>query len=313
MIDTAALGFALGAGLVAALNPCGFAFLPGYLGLVIAGTSHLTSRPAALARAGAATVAMSAGFLTVFGIFGLLISPLIASAQKYLPFATVVIGVVLVALAVWLLAGRDVSVILPKLSGARPTARLRSMYGYGVGYAVASLSCTIAPFLAVISTTFKQGSALSGVLAFLAYAAGMTITVGVAALAVAFAGSSAASMIRGILPYINRIAGAVVLLTGLYVIYYGYYEIRLFFLNSGPNDPIIQAAAAVQGWLVQQVDTLGAWPLLGALVVLAAAAVGWRVVAPRRRRSRDADLATTHVAASQFDVSQDGGPADRDT
>ncbi|MCH9701477.1 MAG: cytochrome c biogenesis protein CcdA, partial [Actinomycetia bacterium] len=37
MIDTAALGFALGAGLVAALNPCGFAFLPGYLGLVIVG------------------------------------------------------------------------------------------------------------------------------------------------------------------------------------------------------------------------------------------------------------------------------------
>ncbi|MGB5798317.1 MAG: cytochrome c biogenesis protein CcdA, partial [Mycolicibacter algericus] len=46
MIDSATLSFALGAGLVAALNPCGFAFLPGYLGLVIAG-SRDTSRPAA--------------------------------------------------------------------------------------------------------------------------------------------------------------------------------------------------------------------------------------------------------------------------
>lgn len=37
MIDTVGLGFAVAAGLVAALNPCGFAFLPGYLALVVAG------------------------------------------------------------------------------------------------------------------------------------------------------------------------------------------------------------------------------------------------------------------------------------
>jgi cytochrome c biogenesis protein CcdA len=288
VIDAAALGFALGAGLVAALNPCGFAFLPGYLGLVIASSSQEPSRPAALARAGAATIAMSAGFLTVFGIFGLVVSPLIASVQKYLPFATVVIGVLLIALAVWLLAGKDIAVMPPRLSGSAPTARLRSMYGYGVGYAVASLSCTVAPFLAVISTTFKQGSTLTGILAFIAYAAGMAITVGVAALAVALAGSSAAGAIHRILPHVGRIAGAVVLLTGLYVTYYGYYEIRLFFTDAGPDDPIIEAAATVQGWLARQVDTLGAWPLLAALAVLAVAALGWRRSARRRRRRRDA-------------------------
>jgi len=285
VIDTAALGFALGAGLVAALNPCGFAFLPGYLGLVIAGSSQDPSRPAALARAGAATVTMSAGFLTVFGIFGLLISPLIASAQKYLPFATVLIGVLLIALGVWLLAGKDITVLMPKMSGSAPTTRLGSMYGYGVAYAVASLSCTIAPFLAVISTTFKQGSTITGVLAFLAYAAGMTITVGVAALAVALADSSATSAFRRILPYVSRIAGAIVLLTGLYVTYYGYYEIRLYFAGTDPSDPIVEAAGKVQGWLVRQVDTLGVWPLLGTLLVLAMAAVAaiaWRALTRRR-------------------------------
>jgi cytochrome c biogenesis protein CcdA len=217
VIDTAALGFALGAGLVAALNPCGFAFLPGYLGLVIAGSSQAPSRPAALARAGMATIAMSVGFLTVFGLFGLVVSPLIASVQKYLPFATVVIGVLLVVLAIWLLAGKDIGIMLPKLSSSAPTARLRSMFGYGVAYAVASLPCTVAPFLAVISTTFKQGSILTGILAFIAYAAGMAITVGVAALAVALAGSSAATASRRILPHVGRIAGVIVLLTGLYV------------------------------------------------------------------------------------------------
>lgn len=269
MIDSATLSFALGAGLVAALNPCGFAFLPGYLGLVIAG-SRDTSRPAALARAGAATVTMSAGFLTVFGIFGLAVSPLIASAQRYLPFATVVIGVLLLAMGAWLLSGRDIAVLLPA-AGGTPTARLASMYGYGVGYAVASLSCTIAPFLAVISTTFQQGSALAGVLAFVAYAAGMSITVGVAALAVALAGSSATSALRRVLPYVGRIAGVIVLVTGLYVTYYGYYEIRLYFSGGSSaeaDDPVIHAAGAVQSWLADRVDALGVWPLLGAALAL---------------------------------------------
>lgn len=280
MIDTATLGFALGAGLVAALNPCGFAFLPGYLGLVIAGSQD-ASRPAAVARAGAATVVMSAGFLTVFGVFGLVVSPVIASAQKYLPFATVVIGVVLIGLALWLLAGKEFSMMLPKAAGGTPTAQLGSMYGYGVGYAIASLSCTVAPFLAVISTTFKQGSTLTGILAFLAYAAGMAITVGAAALAVALAGSSATAALRRVLPYVGRIAGVIVLLTGLYVTYYGYYELRLYFTDAGPDDPIIAGAGAVQSWLVGMVDALGVWPLLGVAVALIAGVFGWRVVTRR--------------------------------
>lgn len=267
MIDTATLSFALGAGLVAALNPCGFAFLPGYLGLVIA-DSRGTSRPIALARAAVATVVMAGGFLTVFGIFGLVVSPLISSAQQYLPFGTVVIGVLLVAMGVWLLSGRDVAVLLPVAAGGRPTARLGSMYGYGVGYAVASLSCTIAPFLAVISTTFRQGSTLAGVLAFVAYAAGMSITVGVAALAVALAGSSATSALRRVLPHVGRIAGAIVLLTGIYVCYYGYYEIRLYFAGAGADDPVIRVAGAVQSWLADRVDALGVWPLLAAIAAL---------------------------------------------
>ncbi|MGB3520111.1 MAG: cytochrome c biogenesis protein CcdA [Mycobacterium sp.] len=280
MIDTASLSFALGAGLVAALNPCGFAFLPGYLGLVIA-ASRDTSRPVALARAAVATVVMATGFLTVFGIFGLAVSPLIASAQKYLPFATVVIGVALLAMGAWLVSGRDIAVLMPNAAGGTPTARLGSMYGYGVGYAVASLSCTIAPFLAVISTTFRQGSTMSGVLAFVAYAAGMSITVGVAALAVALAGSAASSALRRVLPYVGRIAGLIVLLTGLYVSYYGYYEIRLYFAEGDTDDPVIGAAGAVQSWFADRVDTLGVWPLLGALVALAAGALGWRAL--RRR------------------------------
>ena len=282
MIDTAALGFALGAGLVAAFNPCGFAFLPGYLGLIVV-RGHDASRATALVRAAAATVVMAAGFLTVFGLFGLLVAPLIASAQQYLPFATVVIGLLLIGIAAWLLAGRELTVIMPRISGAAPTMHLGTMYVYGISYAIASLSCTIAPFLAVIGTTFKQGSFLTGVLAFVMYALGMAVTVGIAALTVAIAGTSAAGAFRRVLPYIGRIAGAIVLLTGLYVTHYGYYEIRLYFQGADPNDPVVAAAGTVQTYFVRQVDNVGVWPLLATFGSLAAGAVLWRAWARRNR------------------------------
>jgi cytochrome c biogenesis protein CcdA len=280
------MGFALGAGLVAALNPCGFAFLPGYLALVIA-DSQGTSRTTALARAGAATAVMSAGFLTVFGVFGLVVSPLIAAAQKYLPFATVGIGLALVAMGGWLLTGRDIAVLLPRAGGGAPNARLGSMYGYGVGYAIASLSCTVAPFLAVISTTFQRGSTVTGVLAFVAYALGMSITVGAAALAVAVAGASATSALRRVLPHVGRIAGVIVLLTGLYVTYYGYYELRLYFTGAGTDDVVVRTAGAVQSWLAGWVDDLGAGPLLAVIGLLVAVVVGRWALARRRGAAGD--------------------------
>lgn len=295
MIDSSALGFALAAGLVAALNPCGFAFLPAYLGLVTADASREGSTVRAVGRALAATAAMSGGFLTVFGLFGLVISPILATAQRYLPFATVVIGILLVGLGGWLLAGKDLLVVMPRLRGGAPTSQLRSSYGYGISYALASLSCTVAPFLAVIGATFKQGSVLSGVLAFLAYAAGMTITVGAAALAVALAGSMAADVLRRVLPYVSRVAGALVLMTGLYVAYYGYYEIRLFFFDSSPDDAVIGAAARVQAWLADRVNALGVWPLAAAILMFVTVALLWRA----RRRNRSASDHTADVPVSE--------------
>lgn len=67
------------------------------------------------------------------------------------------------------------------------------------------------------------------------------------------------------------------LLTGLYVTYYGYYEIRLFFTDGAANDPIIEGAGAIQSWLAHGVDLLGAWPLVGTVAILVVVALLWRV------------------------------------
>ena len=282
-MDQNLIGLAFVAGMVAAFNPCGFAMLPAYLTLVIdpQGGSQLT----AVGRALAATAAMALGFLAVFGSFGLLTVSVASTVQRYLPYVTLAIGIALVGLGIWFASGREIRT--PNLAGSSgrwaPTARLGSMFGYGVGYAIASLSCTIGPFLAVTGSSLRRGSPAQGVLVYLAYAAGIALVVGVLAVAVALASSSLVDRMRTVLPYVSRISGLILIVVGLYVGYYGFYEIRLFSANGSADDPVISAAGrlqrAVAGWVYQH----GAWPWLLVLGVLAGAtAVTW---AWRRRRT----------------------------
>lgn len=250
-MNEALIGLAFAAGLVAALNPCGFAMLPAYLLLVVYGqdSAGRTGPLSAVGRAAAATVGMALGFLTVFGIFGALTISAATAVQRYLPYATVLIGLALIALGGWLLLGRGLTALTPRSLGVRwaPTVRLGSMYGYGISYAVASLSCTIGPFLAVTGAGLRGGSVVGSVAIYLALA----------------------DRLRRILPFVNRISGALLVVVGLYVGYYGLYELRLIAgVGANPQDAVIAAAGRLQGALAGWVNQHGAWPWAVLLVVL---------------------------------------------
>lgn len=287
-MDRGLVGLAFAAGLVAALNPCGFAMLPAYLLLVVRGPRSGERRGLVpLGRALAATLGMALGFLTVFGLFGALTISAAGTVQRYLPYATVVIGIVLVALGVWLLSGRELAAVRPFGPRWAPTVRLGSMYSYGVSYAIASLSCTIGPFLAVTAAGVK-GSVVTAASVYLAYVAGLTLVVGVLAIAAGTAGSALADRLRRVLPFVNRIGGALLVVVGLYVGYYGVYELRLFSGNANPRDAVIASAGQLAGALAGWVHRHGAVPWAVALFVLVAGAflAAWRRRA-RGRRHRD--------------------------
>lgn len=285
------LGLAFAAGMVAAFNPCGFAMLPAYLALVI--QRERGGQIAAVGRALLASAAMALGFLTVFGVFGLLTVSVASTVQRYLPYGTLVVGAGLVLLGFWLLSGRE----LPALAigkGPRwaPTARLGSMFGYGVGYALASLSCTAGPFLAVTATSLRSSSTLSTVAVYAAYALGIALVVGVLAVAVALASSAVVARMRSVLPVVNRLSGAILVPVGLYVAYYGWYELRLFGGQGSAEDPVVAAAGRVQRALAGWVYQLGGWPwllALGGFAVLAVATRTWRRRRPAPGRRTELD------------------------
>jgi cytochrome c-type biogenesis protein len=282
-MNDGAMAVALGAGMLAALNPCGFALLPAYLTMLVSGDDP--GRAVAVRRALGMTAAMTGGFVTVFAVFGLVISPVAAGVQQYLPWLTVVIGIALLGTGVWLLAGRELPGMRRVGAGSAPITRsARSMFGFGVSYAAASLSCTIAPFLAVVVSSFRSGSLLEGAALFLLYGAGMGLVVGTAAVAVALAQGSLVARMRRLGAVIPRVSGGLLVLVGAYVAYYGAWEIRV--LGGGdPADPVIDAAAAVQQTLATWVDRAGAGAFLATLAALLLVVL---VLARGRRRSREA-------------------------
>lgn len=280
------LALALTAGMLAAVNPCGFALLPAYLSLLVLGEDSPT-RGAAVARAVAATAAMTLGFAGVFGVFGLVVAPVASQVQQHLPWFTVFFGLLLAGAGVWLLAGRELPSPAPKLRRAPGVGRsLPSMALFGGAYAVASLGCTIAPFLAIVVSAFRSGSAGQGLLLFGAYAAGMGAIVGVAALAVALARTATVDRLRGVGAVASRFGGGLLVVVGAYTAYYGWYEIRVF--GGGDTaDPVIGAAGYVQRSLANGVEQIGMPVVAGVFAVLLAAAAVLVKYRPGLRTSRD--------------------------
>ncbi|GAA4685337.1 cytochrome c biogenesis CcdA family protein [Nocardioides nanhaiensis] len=257
-MDTAALTLALTAGALAALNPCGFALLPAYLSLSVlpaadGGPPAVRSwRGTAgnVGRALGATAAMTAGFVLVFGVFGLLISPAASAAQEYLPYVTAATGVLLALVGLALLTGRHLWLPLPRISRGGGSG-LAATVGYGVVYAVASLTCTVGPFLAIVVTSLRSDAPAEGVALFAVYALGMGAVVGVAAIAVALASGTLLRGMRGAGRWLPRAAGALVLVVGLYVAWYGVWEVRVLG-GADPADPVVDTALQLQQWLNDQ-------------------------------------------------------------
>ncbi|AYV26368.1 cytochrome c biogenesis CcdA family protein [Streptomyces avidinii] len=274
------LALALTAGILAAVNPCGFALLPAYLSLLVLGDDSPT-RAIAVGRALTATASITAGFAALFGIFGLAIQPIAGQVQEHLPWFTITFGILIALAGAWLLAGRQLPALMPKVRRApKVTRTVPSMALFGMAYATASLGCTIAPFLAIVVSAFRSGSAGEGIILFAAYAAGMGLIVGVTSVTVALTRSTAVGHLRRAGALAPRIGGGLLLLVGAYVAYYGWYEIRVQ-RDPATTDPVIDGAGAVQRVLADTLDSAGPAVIAALLAVLLMAA--WAI---RRRRAR---------------------------
>ena len=88
------------------------------------------------------------------------------------------------------------------------------MFLYGISYAVASLSCTIAVFISIVPTTLDGATFATNVATFIAYGLGMGMTLSILTIAVALARTGIVRTFRGLLPHMNQISGVLLILAG---------------------------------------------------------------------------------------------------
>jgi cytochrome c biogenesis protein CcdA len=223
MINTAALALAFTAGLVATVNPCGFAMLPVYLGFFIGSdTGDASDRTGRMATALQVGGVVSLGFVTVFAAAGLLLNlglqaDLFASV---LPWLTMGVGLGVTLLGFAMLWGYTPYIRIPGLRATRRERTMRSMFGFGVGYAVASLSCTLPVFLSLVTANFAQHSIVGGTLTFIVYGLGMATVLIAVTVGLALGRDTLLTRMRSAARHLDRVSGVILVAAGLFILWY---------------------------------------------------------------------------------------------
>lgn len=218
MILATPLVFAFAAGMVATVNPCGFAMLPAYVSMFL-GTGEDEDLSPGMATGLRVGGSVTIGFLVLFSGVGLLISIGMQWVLGYVPWVALVIGVALFALGVAVLRGYHLTARVVSVRTKKGRSFL-AMSGFGVAFGTASVSCTIPIFLAVVGLSTRAPNLVDGWLVFVAYAAGMGVVL--TAIAVALATSRQVLMTRmaRALPHIERVGGWLLVISGLFIMYY---------------------------------------------------------------------------------------------
>ncbi len=171
------IAWAFGAGIVAAVNPCGFAILPGYIARFVGEDEPSDRRPSALYGVFVG-LAVTAGKLSVFAVLAAIVLTGSRTIVRAGPWAGAVMGGVLVLVGLWTLAGRALHVRVPVLRVSN-AAGYRGAYLFGVGYGAASLSCCLPIFIGVfagigggIARSVAESATLFG-----AYALGVAVLI----------------------------------------------------------------------------------------------------------------------------------------
>ncbi len=191
--DWGIVGLALGAGIVAFFNPCGFALLPSYVAHYL-GSGAGARSPSSVEswwhrglHGLALGAAVSAGFFTVFLALGIVIALVGTAIGSYFPWAAVLVGLGLMTLGIFTLVGHELTLSLPFQARGQGAF---FYYLYGIGYAIASCGCTLPVFMIYVVGPALTANLATGVLNFLAYASGMTLMMLLLSLTIAYSKGS---------------------------------------------------------------------------------------------------------------------------
>ncbi len=221
------LGFAFGAGLVASVNPCGFAMLPAYLALYLGSTTDAERPTNVVARLGKAVLigaVVTLGFIVLFGIAGLIIGGGARQVIDIIPWIGLTIGIVLTFVGGWLLAGGKIYTSIAQQASTKfgdpSKVGVKGYFLFGLSYGTASISCTLPIFLAVLGIGVATNTLVDSLVSFLLFGLGMGTVILALTVAMALFKGALVGALRKILPYTQPVSAAFMILAGSYIVFY---------------------------------------------------------------------------------------------
>ena len=219
--------FALAAGMASAVNPCGFAMLPAYLGMYLgdAGDPEKAVRPIQqIGRAVLVGLTVTTGFVVLFGIVGLIIGLGASFIGDLLQWLGLFIGIGLALVGARMVGGgklyTGVAARAASHMGNPAQVSMKGYFIFGISYGTASLSCTLPIFLVVvgISVAGRGGSLVLS--DFLLFALGMGMVIMALTLGMAFFKTAMVGALRKILPYTQPVGAWLMVIAGTYIVFY---------------------------------------------------------------------------------------------
>jgi cytochrome c-type biogenesis protein len=267
---------ALVAGGLAVVNPCGFPLLPAFLSFYLgADEERLPRAPTRILQGLLVGGLVAAGFVGLFALVGLPVSFGVAFVAGAVPWAGLATGALLAVAGLVALTGRRVVLPIHLQVPVSKERRFGAMLLFGVGYGAASLGCTLPLFLTLIAAS----SGPDKLTVFAAYAVGTAVVLMALAVLVALAREGVARVVRPALPYMSRIAGALLLLAGAYLAYF-WARVRFGDTATVADDPIVSFVIRFSGHVRTFADARGSTLVaLAAGIVIAAllaAVLRWR-------------------------------------
>ena len=215
------LALALVAGALASVNPCGFPLLPAFLSFYVgAEEDDLPRAPARVAQGLLVGLLVAAGFLAVFAVIGIPIAYGVTQLTSAIPWAGLVIGILMVVAALVGLAGRAVYLNPRRPLRVERRRRPATMMWFGAAYAICSLGCTLPIFVALVGASLATASVIEGTIVFGAYGLGMATMLMALSLGAALARDGLARRLKRLLPHMQRVASGLLLIAGVYLTYY---------------------------------------------------------------------------------------------
>lgn len=283
------IAFAFSAGMVATVNPCGFAMVPAYLSMLLV-APHQDSTGSPVRSGLRVGLIVTASFVATFSAVGVVFRLVTTSIVNAIPWAALVVGIGLIGAGVAVLGGKHLSLRLRQVKWSRDGS-VRSIALFGVAFAVASVSCTLPIFLAVTAAATGAQDPITGIATFSAYGLGMGAVLVTVAIAVASSRDAIVRRIRGLMPYIDRIGGWLLLFSGLFVTYYW---LTLLNVDVTSDNPLLAPVLLVErysAWFTNQIaNNAVEWTTAFAVVVLMIL-----VFEMRRARQRGRMRETTKV------------------